>query len=286
MRRRRAATTITSRVLRGLGEGEGDSYVPWLNRRSVPSHGRSAHIPLFGRGRNHCTLSGHERRVVLLLAWDEEVLDIQEQFPLLPVSRTQLLAAERGIRHPMKDGHPLERTLDFRVRHARLQWLALSFKPEEKVSGGKEDSARAVKNKQDLLELERAFAEEMGWPWALVTEDDVPTVRARNLDVLRERWEIRLEGVGAERHEEVADRVMRFLERGAALAEACQRTDLLLRLPEEGGAALAVSLNRLSRKMWSVDLDTPLDPRVARPRPTPPTGAGWVSGLSFHGAAD
>ena len=98
--RRLRATTISSRLLRGLGQGEGEDYIPYLNRRNVPSHGRSSNLPLFNRRRHHATLSGHERRMALLLAWDDDVADFHEQYPLLPVSRTQLLAAARGITHP------------------------------------------------------------------------------------------------------------------------------------------------------------------------------------------
>lgn len=239
---------------------------------------------MFGRGRHHCLLSGNERRVALLLAWDDDVLDIQEQFPLLPVSLTQTLAAARGIRHPMQDGFPRERTLDFKVLHARLGWLGLSFKPEDEVNGKNGESERAARRKQDLLELERAYCEMVGWRWALVSEGDVPDVRARNLDILRERWTLNLAEVGPEKHSEIADRVAAYLARGAALAEACYRTETAMRLPEEGGSAIAVCLNWLARKRWSLDLDVPLDLRTARPRPVPPEQEdGWVCGLRFYG---
>lgn len=288
-------TTIISRIRRGVGQGEGANYVPGLNRRSVPSHGRSTHLPLFGRTRHHVTLSANERRVAVLLAWDDEVLDIQEQYPLLPVSLTQELAASRGIRHPMENGFPVERTLDFKVMHARLGWVGLSFKPEDDVNGSKSPvgpaghlrspvSLRQAKRKRDLLEIERAFSAQMGWLWGMVSEDQVPLVRARNLDILRERWNIQLAGIGPEHHEEIAARVAGYLKAGAALAEACNRTETALRLPGEGGSAIAVSLNRLARKAWSIDLDHPLDLRTLRPRTKPPQAEdGWITGLRLLG---
>lgn len=268
-RRRRTATTIASRIKRGLGQGEGKDYKPWLTRRNVSSHGRSAHLPVFRHRRHVATLSNHERRVALLLGFDGEVLDIREQYALLPVEGTVELARARGTGHPTKDGFPVERTMDFLVTHARLGLVGLSVKPKE----------RLTKRTLALLELERAYAHMHGWAWALVTEDEIPLVRARNLEILNDNWTIAPHGLASERFDEVADAVERRVRRGATLADACHAADRALGLG--AGSALTVSWHRLAHQHWSANLDIPLNPKVLRPCFSPPASSGWVGQLAF-----
>ena len=155
----------------------------------------------------------------------------------------------------------------------------MSFKPSEKLAGD-EKYTDSLERKQDLLELERAFAEGSGWPWALVTEKEVPEIRADNLVTLNEKFNLRLKDLESSRFDEVAGAVMRRITKGVSLAAACDGVDRELRLRTEG-TALSVSLNRLARKVWSVDLDLPLDPRKLRPANHPPRDTSWVSHLSF-----
>jgi hypothetical protein len=268
-RRPQTATTIKSRVKRGLGRGEGEGYKPWLHRREVPSNGRSAQIIVFDRKRTHCVLSMHERNTLMLLAWDEDVLDINEQYPLLPITRTQAIAAERGIPHPHERGYPRIRTLDFKVKHRTLGVVALSNKPVDLLG----------KRQQDLLELERAYAHEEGWRWSLVTEREVPQIRARNLGILNENYDLQLSDIGPAQQNEIAGKVMNEVTKGAFLSQACNVVSDSLGLAS--GSALAVSWNYLARKRWSTDLDVPLVPWIMRPIPMPPADTGWASGLTW-----
>ena len=252
----------------------------------MPSHGLSTHLPLYDLSRHVTTLSGHERRVALLLGHDCEIHDIKEQFPCLPVSRTEVLAAQRGIVHPRVKGIPIERTLDFLVDHATLERVALSVKPSQKLDPRRaypdpRKAERLAAREWEKLEIERAFANGEGWPWALVTEVDIPLVRATNLDALAKRWTIKPKGVAPARFAGIAEAVMLAVEGGAALLEACHEVDAALALSMEGSVALAVALHWLARKRWSVDLDQPFDVRVIRPLREPPRNHSWVAGLKF-----
>jgi hypothetical protein len=97
----------------GRGQGSLDTYDPWLHIQDVPSRGRS-HRP-FGikTGRVHHQLSDGEWNSFLDLEYDDEVEDVQEQFPM-DRTETLLSARELGVKHPTTtDGTPYVMTIDF-----------------------------------------------------------------------------------------------------------------------------------------------------------------------------
>ena len=85
----------------GRGRGEGRYYKPWLTVADVPSRGRShrPYCPLTGR--EHQLLSDNEYFAFLKLWWNDAVVDIREQFPILDRRRTLEIAALAGIKHPV-----------------------------------------------------------------------------------------------------------------------------------------------------------------------------------------
>lgn len=103
MRKRRRATpeNVNAWIRRGDGQGEGRNFRPFFHVRDVPSRGRSHILVGLRTGRTHHYLSDIEYNYHLLAEFASEVIDIREQFALLPWGETQSIASALRIRHPV-----------------------------------------------------------------------------------------------------------------------------------------------------------------------------------------
>ena len=72
-----------------FGLGEGHEYMPWLRVQDVNSRGNSAKIDGIKSNRTHHTLSEHETCFFYLAEFSDSVIDIREQFPLLPLGKVR-----------------------------------------------------------------------------------------------------------------------------------------------------------------------------------------------------
>ena len=173
MRGRRFASNqdIERHIANGFGAGAGAEYVPWLRVQDVPSMGRSWKIQGVKIDRIHHLLSDLERAYFLLCEFSEDVVDIREQYPLLPVESTQAIARAIGVRYPKykTTSVPMVMTTDF----------LLSVK---QPNGDVKSVARTIKYAKDLqgkgcartlekLEVERRFWVSQGVDWSIVTEE-------------------------------------------------------------------------------------------------------------------
>ena len=106
---------IKKLIAEGRGQGEGAAYQPWLQIGNFSSTGRGSRIRDHRTGRIHHLFSELETRYYYILAWSEKVLDIREQFPLLPLSETEEIAAALGYKHPKAPGGACDKvmTTDF-----------------------------------------------------------------------------------------------------------------------------------------------------------------------------
>lgn len=105
---------IKKLIKEGRGQGVGPNYRGWLNIWDVPSKGRRHRIYCAKVGRELHLLSDLERQCAFAGEYMPEVVDIREQFPLLPVWETQQIAIDLGIRHPRDPGtqHDIVMTTD------------------------------------------------------------------------------------------------------------------------------------------------------------------------------
>ena len=79
------------RALRNkYGLGEGDSYKPWLRVQDVRSQGNSGKIQGIKVNREHHMLSEHESCFFYIAEFCDSVIDIREQFPLLPLGKVRI----------------------------------------------------------------------------------------------------------------------------------------------------------------------------------------------------
>lgn len=176
-KRRRTVESIRRLIRDGRGRGRLGDYKPWLYIQDVASRGLACRTKGWKTGRVHHFLSRLELFYFYLLEWSLIVVDIREQYPLLPVEETVSIAASCGIRHPLdpKTRVPVVMTTDFviTVRHPI----------------GDVDEPHTLKYACDLsntrtlekLEIERRYWQRRNKRLKIVTEQNLPTVLARNV---------------------------------------------------------------------------------------------------------
>jgi hypothetical protein len=168
--------TVQRWISAGYGQGERQSFKPYMYVCDVPSDGTSSMVRSRVTGRTHHYLSGHEFSVHLLAEYCRDIIDIREQYALLPWEETQQTAAKLGIRHPVIPGTktPTVLTTDILLSMKEpdgVRHVAISVKPNEDLS---------PRTLQKLL-LERLYWNRRGLTWLLVTEANIPAKRAHNL---------------------------------------------------------------------------------------------------------
>lgn len=164
-------------IKQGYGVGIGKSYKPWFRVSDVPSRGRSTKYESLTVGRIHHTLSDWETGVLCLADFHNAVVDIREQFPLLPLTTVTLLAENLGIRYPTIRGTdtPIIMTTDFLLTieaEEGVSYLAIAVK---EVSELKKNRIR------EKLEIERVFWQSIGVDWRLATDLEICKTVSDNL---------------------------------------------------------------------------------------------------------
>lgn len=177
MVKRKRSSSVENRLKDGRGQGMGTDYKPWLVIQDLGSLGRSTRLKGVKIPRQFEFLSDLERNYFYLLEYSDSVVDIREQFPLLPIEETNVIADELGIKRPTdsKTNEPIVMTTDFLVTTLK--------------NGQHEHVARTLKYKKDLLdervlekfEIERVYWERQGVDWGIVTELEVPKTMAHNI---------------------------------------------------------------------------------------------------------
>lgn len=258
-RRRRANTeaTIAARLKEGRGQGAGTNYRPWLTVYDVPSRGTSERIHGHTTNRVHHLLSRLEVATFFYWDWGLTVVDVREQFPLLPLEDTRALARRLHMRHPMARGQDIVMTTDFLVTFQQGKEtvdvaIDVKYNHDVNTAGPKGDRTRAK------LDLERDYWLERGVQWQLVTDLEIDPTVVRNL-----RWlhPYRPFAALAPLTEEAVCRIHESLDqsrRDAPVWVAAEAVDRKLRL--EPGTSMQVARHLWATRQWSDDLRVPLMP--------------------------
>jgi hypothetical protein len=248
---------IPKLIAEGRGQGEGSNYRPWVKVQDFSSYGQSNRDLGATTGRQHDYFSKIEHQFHLVLD-DAGLLDIQEQFPLLPLEKTISIANQCGISHPVdfKTKKPVVMTTDFRI--------------SVPLPVGRLVVACAVKRSADLLinrvieklEIERRYWELLGIAWWIVTEREIDPVLVKNLiwaykfkpfsslDPLPEEMVYRIAGILTER----------LSQNEAPLSDLALECDDLLGL--RSGTSLSVARHLIATRQWQVDMRKLIDPRA------------------------
>jgi hypothetical protein len=164
----------------GVGQGIGSTYRPWITIQSFASRGLSGRIKGWKTNRTHHLVSKLEMQYFYLLEWSIKVTDIREQYPLWPLDGTTEIAKHIGVRPPAipstKELSVLTTDFVITVSDGNQSW----------------DIARTVKYAKDLenirtiekLEIERLWWEARGVDWGIVTENEIPKVLVKNVELL------------------------------------------------------------------------------------------------------
>lgn len=263
MARRKGVHNIERWKARGYGSGYGSDYKPWLTVRSFGSRGMAHRVFGYKTGRIHHLHSNHELGCFLLLEWNNEVIDIREQFPLFPVSETQIIAEELGYRHPIQrfkrkgklKQQPAVLTSDFRVTLS--DWgatpeLIISVKPSAELE------KRRVLEK---LEIERSYWQRRSVEWQLVTEQELPQVMINNLKLILPFRDLGASAISERNVEPLLAEFYRYLEKSDHSLEAtCSEFEKEVGL--QVGTGLTLVWHALATKYWFTNLSWPLDPSI------------------------
>lgn len=178
----RTLSAVARQIKAGAGQGEGESYKPWITVRNVPSLGRSRIVKGLTCGRTHHLLSDLEYYFWLVCDFEKTVVDIREQFPLLPLADTQRYADELGFKHPVVVGTktPFVMTTDFVLTiqsgGPNTHLLARAVKYSKEI----EENKRA----REKLAIEKCYWNSRGVDWRIVTELSMSKEYVSNLDYI------------------------------------------------------------------------------------------------------
>lgn len=173
-------------IKEGRGQGTGKDFLPWLMTYNVPSLGRRARDPGWKAGRLHHLMSDLETYYFYLLEWSDAVTDIREQFPLLDVEVAQSIALDMGVEYPKdkETNFPFVLTTDFMITIRdgdRILDIARTIKPSKEL-----DKTRVI----EKFEIERRYWAAKGIDWGIVTEKEIPTVLAKNIEYLHPAYHL------------------------------------------------------------------------------------------------
>ena len=180
----RSRKTDKWRLIEKRGSGIGKDYKPWLKIHEFGSRGLTSRPLGWKTKRVHQLMSNLEYYTFLNLQYDPKVLDIREQYPLLPLEQTKLIAKQLDVAHPPKTRK--EKTV------MTTDFLITVTEPDGIISSLPKYMAIAVKPKKDLEDLrtrEKLCIEEHYWrakgiPFKVVTEQDINRIQAKNLDMM------------------------------------------------------------------------------------------------------
>jgi hypothetical protein len=181
-KRRRVTTqrTIERRIKEKRGQGYFSEYKPWLTIHDVPSKGIVTRILGWKSGRLHHFFSEHyELAHFYQMEWAPSVIDIREQYPLLPLEKTLYIAQMLGVKHPTdpRTHQPVVMTTDMLLtlkKGEEISFWAHSIKPASQLN----------KRVLEKLEIERRFWEDQGIKWSLITEQQINYKLVKNIEWL------------------------------------------------------------------------------------------------------
>lgn len=258
MAKRKRTQDIEKMIKEGYGSGTYSEYKPWIKIQDVPSLGRVTRVNGIKTNRQHELLSDMERNYFYILEYSNNVKDIREQFPLLPIEDTLSIADELGLKHPKnpETGEYVVMTTDFLITVS--------------TSNGIKEVARTIKSKDDLLdkrilekfEIERVFWKKRNIDWAIVTEEEIDKTIAHNISFVQGYRNIKgIDGFNDMDSLEIQDLVYEFLKRiiddQRSVRAICLEFDKDMNL--KNGCGLSIFKYLIINKIIEVDISKKID---------------------------
>jgi hypothetical protein len=256
--KRKRNINIEKMIKEGYGSGIGSEYRPWIKIQDVPSLGRVTRVKGIKSNRQHELLSDMERNYFYILEYADSVVDIREQYPLLPIEDTISIANELGISHPRnpETGENIVMTTDFLI----------SISTED----GIREVARTIKSKDDLLnkriiekfEIERLFWKRKDIGWGIVTEEEIDKTIAHNISFVQGYKDIRnVDSFSEMEAMEIKDLICELLKRivddERSMRAICTEFDKDMNL--EKGSGLSIFKYLIINKVIEIDISKRID---------------------------
>jgi hypothetical protein len=202
-------------------------------------------------------LSSHEFDAFYIFEWSPRVVDIREQYPLLPLKSTLDIAKELGVDHPgiQVDGRPIVMSTDLLITVLTDQ--------------GKKHFAFTIKEFKELgservwqkFEIERRYHKIQGHEWGILTERDIPVDLVFNLKFLRLKRNLAVDGITEEVISYVEEFTRPLIIKGdEGLSTITSRCDRELGLSVS--KSLSVVYHLIYNRKWCVDLTKRLEPSM------------------------
>lgn len=253
-------------IRQGRGQGELWRYFPWWTVFDIASKGLRTRVRGVKTRRTHHLLSKLELIFFFLAEFSDAVLDIREQFPLLPQHETLTIASQLGIKHPLDPTthFPVVVTTDFllTVRHGasdRLQAWSVKYLKDL-------GNDRTL----DKEEIQRRWWQSKEIPWRLFTERDVTPAQARNVRFLFPYKSVRaLKGIPGDLIRHASDYLHDHIGPNAVLRDICTNYERNYKI--EKGTGLLVARHLLANGHWPIDIShviSPTEPLIFRPAAT------------------
>ncbi len=162
----RSKNQYTKRKLK-MGTGDKENYRPFIEVGEFGSLGTAACVVDYKTGRSVHLLSQAEIIAWYLLRWEDNVIDIKEQYPL-NIKETLKIAEDYGVKHPFKNDEPIILTTDLYVI-SNTGNLAVSIK--------------ASKNNLNYnnLFIEKKYWENHSVHWKLISKEEFNIIRYKNI---------------------------------------------------------------------------------------------------------
>jgi TnsA endonuclease N terminal/TnsA endonuclease C terminal len=239
----------------GRGLGSGRDYKPWITVRDVPSKGFSFRILGSKTQRKHHLLSKVELSFFYTLELDQNVIDIYEKYPLLPISETIKNALEGNKRHPYckRKQEFVVMWTDFLVKintAGEERFIAYNVKPSTS-----KNSKLAINN----ISIEKKYWENRGVEFKVKYADEVSDVFASNFKSI---WRTKSLKVAPGLLEEDIFQAENLLYEHVcksenSISDICNEVDDELKFPP--GSSLWIVKHLIANSYWLVDMEKPID---------------------------
>lgn len=184
----------------GRGQGENEIYKPWLTINDFPSLGRVTRIKGWKTNRIHHFFSDLQTRYFYILDWLPEVRDIREHFPLLDIE--EIISDKDGLNFDaFKDketAFPYVICTTFFItvntKNDGIKYLARYIKSSSELE---------KKLVQDNMEIQRRYWKGKGIDWGVVTNKDIPIIKAKNIGWIHSSLNLQDRGLAIEDEKEI-----------------------------------------------------------------------------------
>ena len=237
-------------IKEGRGQGEGAKYIPWLKVGDFSSLGRCHRIKDTRNGRTHHFFSDLEKNYYYYLFWNEDIIDIREQYPLFPVFETEEIANKLGIKHPQYNGFNTVMTTDILFTTFNKMY-ARSLKMSTDIS------KQRIREK---LEIEKVYWDKRGIDFKVVTEKSFSRVVARNVEKLFGYYEFPFKNMDMTEQTRLSEELIKniLMNENKTVSEICMNRDVKENM--KSGCNLNLFFHLASRKIIPINIENSILP--------------------------